>query len=108
MVQGNSVPVLLATYARCVERQRVAEPALNSKNALPREGGDWAPPAGLEPAAKRLEGAWRVRREVVTDLGSSPFRWQRVTCRRHIFDTARSRFTAVGRPLGRHPLLASC
>ncbi len=37
-----------------------AEPALNSKNALPKEGGDWAPPAGLEPAAKRLEGACSI------------------------------------------------
>ena len=34
--------------------------ALNSKNALPEEGGVWAPPAGLEPAAKRLEGACSI------------------------------------------------
>ncbi len=31
-----------------------------SRNALPKEGGDWAPPAGLEPAAKRLEGACSI------------------------------------------------
>ncbi|WP_221889412.1 hypothetical protein, partial [Streptomyces sp. WAC 01325] len=41
---------------------------LNSKNALPKEGGDWAPPAGLEPAAKRLEGAWRKLPYPCSDL----------------------------------------
>lgn len=39
---------------------RTAAPALTSKKALPMGGLSVAPPAGLEPAAKRLEGACSI------------------------------------------------
>lgn len=37
-----------------------SEPRLTSKKPFPKEGLGRAPPAGLEPAAKRLEGACSI------------------------------------------------
>lgn len=36
------------------------KPRLTSKKPFPEEGLEDAPPAGLEPAAKRLEGACSI------------------------------------------------
>ncbi|BDH06824.1 hypothetical protein HEK131_40510 [Streptomyces seoulensis] len=54
----RSLPMIVggeAGASSCLPKQR-----LTSKKPFPKEGLGRAPPAGLEPAAKRLEDAWRV------------------------------------------------
>ncbi|GAB2906465.1 hypothetical protein GCM10027075_02700 [Streptomyces heilongjiangensis] len=60
-----------------------------TKKPSRREGGDCAPPAGLEPAAKRLEGARCVRSREGSELGGSWRAWRRPGFRRQVFDTGR-------------------